>query len=436
MTTADRSELVEIWRRRGPRHSPFVPGISYIPASGKVLDDEDGANLLQACLDGWLTAGRFAVDLEERLAGATGTNWALLTTSGSSANLLATAALFQDDMGERRLRPGDEVITVAAGFPTTVAPIVQNGGIPVFIDVDLATANLDVTLLEDAMSPRTRAISVAHTLGNPFELDKVMEFAEQNDLLLIEDCCDALGATQAGRQVGTGGTFATLSFYPAHHMTMGEGGAVMGNHPQHRRVVLSLRDWGRDCWCEPGKDNTCSRRYDWQLGELPHGYDHKYVYSRLGYNLKVTDLQAAVGLSQLDKVPRFIEARRRNHESLRAGFERQGWDDLFLIQEPTRDSDPSWFGFLITIRPGVPLVRRDLVQALEAHRIGTRLLFGGNLIRQPALRGVEYRVGSDLSRTDYITDNSFWIGVWPGLTDEHLAYMLEIFGGILREVLK
>lgn len=426
--------LRDLWATHGPAPQPFVPGVSYVPASGKVIDADDGVALLESALDGWFTAGRFASALEEQLAKRARTNWSLLTTSGSSANLLAVSGLFQPEMKERRLRPGDEVITVAAGFPTTVAPIIQNGAVPVFVDVHLDTANVDVAALEAAVTPRTRAVVIAHTLGNPFELDRVAEVCRRHGLVLVEDCCDAFGAEQGGVPVGTVGEFATLSFYPAHHMTMGEGGAVMGINPATKRMVASLRDWGRDCWCDPGEDNTCGKRFDWELGGLPAGYDHKYVYSRPGYNLKVTDMQAALGLSQLRRVDDFIAARRENHAALTAEFGSRGWDRWFHLPVATPRSEPSWFGFLLTLRADAPFGRRALTRRLEELRVGTRLLFGGNLLRQPGFADVEHRVVGKLDNSDAHMTRSFWVGVWPGIGKPQRTYMLEAFETAIREL--
>ncbi len=414
--------------------SPFVPGETYIPPSGKVVTADDVGLMVEACLDGWLTAGRFADAFERQLARACGARWALATNSGSSGNLLAVTTLFQPELGERRLRPGDEVITVAAGFPTTVSPIVQNGAVPVFVDVELKTANVAVEQLGDALSERTRAIVLAHTLGNPFQLDAVAAFAREHDLLLVEDCCDALGARQAGRPVGSVGDLATLSFYPAHQITMGEGGAVLGQLPRLQTAVTSLRDWGRDCWCPPGKDNTCGKRFEWDLGGLPAGYDHKYIYSRLGYNLKITDMQAAIGSSQLGRLDAFVAARRANHAAYVDAFRRNGWEEWFVLPEATRDAAPSWFGLLLVVRPEAPFSRRDLVARLEQRRIGTRLLFGGNLVRQPAFQGVPHRVVGDLTVTDRLMESAFWIGVWPGIDEARREYVLEAFGDLLEEL--
>jgi CDP-4-dehydro-6-deoxyglucose reductase, E1 len=401
----------------------FVPGETPIPVSGKVLDARDFQNLTEAALDGWLTTGRFAADFERKFARFFGIRHAMLVNSGSSANLCAVSALTSHMLEGEELKPGDEVITVAAGFPTTVNPIVQNRLVPVFIDVELATYSPDVSQLERALSKKTRAIMIAHTLGNPFDLRAVTQFARANDLWLVEDCCDAVGATYDGKPVGTFGDLATVSFYPAHHITMGEGGAVLANQPTFKRIVESIRDWGRDCWCDPGKDNTCGKRFEWELGELPHGYDHKYIYSHVGYNLKLTDMQAAVGVSQLDKLPAFIAARRRNFDILHDAL--RDLDDVLVLPRATANSEPSWFGFPIAVRPESGIARRDIIRHLESRRIGTRLLFGGNLVRQPAYRNVEHRVVGSLENSDYVMNNVFWIGVYPALTPQMLAFVSD-----------
>ncbi len=405
------------------RPQPFVPGQSAVPVAGKVLDAADLRNLIDASLDCWLTTGRFAAQFERQFARYFNVRGASLVNSGSSANLLAFSSLTSPKLGDRRLHPGDEVITVAAGFPTTVNPIIQNRCVPVFIDITVPTYQADVTQLEAALSSRTRAIMIAHTLGNPYELDRVAAFAKQHGLWLIEDSCDALGATYKGKKVGTFGDLATVSFYPAHHITMGEGGAVLTNSPLLKTLVESFRDWGRDCWCEPGKDNTCGKRFDWQLGELPCGYDHKYTYSHIGYNLKMTDMQAAIGLSQLEKLPDFIASRRRNFLHLYQGL--KSLQDVLALPESTPDAEPSWFGFPIAVRENAPFNRAEIIRELESKRIGTRLLFAGNLVRQPAYEDVEFRVIGDLKNTDFVMRNVFWIGLYPGLTEEMLNYMIE-----------
>ena len=406
------------------RAKAFVPGETYIPCAGKVLDADDLRHLLDASLDMWLTAGRYATEFEGALAARFGLQHCRLTVSGSAANLLAFTALTSWKLHERRIVPGSEVITVAAGFPTTVAPIVQNGCTPVFVDVDLETANVNVDKLAAAIGPKTRAIMLAHTLGNPFNVGAVAALAKEHNLYLIEDCCDALGAKYDGRHVGTFGDLATISFYPAHHITMGEGGAVLMNRKSLATLVESYRDWGRDCWCAPGDQNTCGKRFDWRMRGMPEGYDHKYTYAHIGYNMKATDMQAAVGVSQLRKADRFIAARRDNFAKLTAAFRLRGLDEHFILPQATENSDPSWFGFLLVIRDGSPLKRREIVQYLDEHKVGTRLLFGGNLTRQPAFREVDYRVVGELTNTDKLMNDAFWIGVWPGIGEAERDYMV------------
>ena len=401
----------------------FVPGETPVPVSGRVFDDKDMFAIIDSGLDFWLTAGRFADLFEFKFAKFVGVRDARLVNSGSSANLIAVTVLTSPTLGTRQLKPGDEVITVAAGFPTTVNPIVQNRLVPVFIDVELGTYNADVSQLEKALSQRTKAIIFAHTLGNPFNVAAVSEFARSHNLWLIEDCCDALGSTFGGRRVGSFGDLATFSFYPAHHITMGEGGCVATNKPQLTKLIESFRDWGRDCWCAPGKDNTCGKRFDWQLGELPYGYDHKYTYSHLGYNLKVSDMQAAVGVSQLEKLDGFIARRKSNFRFLTEQL--QPLSSVFLLPEATPGSDPSWFGFPLAVRPESGIKRDEVIRFLDSRKIGTRLLFGGNLVRQPAYRDVEKRVIGNLPNSDFITSSVFWIGVYPGLTQPMLQYMVD-----------
>ena len=414
----------------------FIPGQTYIPPSGKVLDSEDCAYLIDASLDMWLTAGRFAAQFEPKLAKKFGKKLSKLTVSGSAANLLAFSTLTSWKLGDDRIKPGDEVITVAAGFPTTVAPIVQNGCVPVFVDVDIATHNVDVDAVRNAVTNKTRAIMIAHSLGNPFDVIAIKKICQDHKLYLIEDCCDAFGATVimndgSEKGVGTFGELATLSFYPAHHITMGEGGAILMDSMKLARICESFRDWGRDCYCEPGKDNTCGKRFDWQLGELPYGYDHKYTYSHIGYNLKVSDMQAAIGLSQLDKIDHFIARRRENFDGLTKRLKEEGLDRYFILPEATPGTKPSWFGYLLTLRDGVKITRRDLTSELEEKKVGTRLLFAGNLTKQPAFAGSDFRVSGSLVNTDKIMENSFWIGVWPGLTGRHLDYMVDSLKAIL-----
>lgn len=406
-------------------NAPLVPGSSVIPASTKILDADDLVNLVDSSLDLWLTTGRFAESFEARLAKIFEQKYARLTVSGSAANLLALTALTSPKLNKRRITPGSEIITVAAGFPTTVFPIIQNRCIPVFVDVDLATANIDVSKLEAALSPTTKAVMIAHTLGNPFNLDVVGDFCKRNGLYLIEDCCDALGATYRDRHVGSFGDTASVSFYPAHHITTGEGGAVITNRLSLVKLIESFRDWGRDCWCHTGFNNTCGKRFDWSLGELPHGYDHKFIYSHIGYNLKMTDMQAALGCSQLDKLDWFVERRRANFDKLKELFLERGLDRHFVLPEATPHSNPSWFGFLVSIRDGDALSRRDFVEFVESRKILTRLLFGGNLTKQPAFKDVDYRVVGSLENTDKLMNDGFWIGIWPGLELEHLTYMAD-----------
>jgi len=409
----------------------FVPGASAVPPSGKVIGAAELRNMVDASLDGWLTTGRFNDAFERRLADYYGVAHAMTVNSGSSANLVAFTALTSPLLGERAIRPGDEVITVAAGFPTTVNPILQNGCVPVFVDVDIPTYNVDVTRLEAALSPRTRAVMLAHTLGNPYDVGAVSAFCKRHGLWLVEDCCDALGATFDGRLVGTFGDIATLSFYPAHHITMGEGGAVFTNDPVLKRAAESIRDWGRDCYCPPGRDNTCGKRFCWKLGALPEGYDHKYTYSHLGYNLKISDMQAACALAQMDRVADFIAARRRNFAWLSERL--QGCVEFLELPRATPGSEPSWFGFPITLTAAAGTRRVDLVTYLDEHKIGTRLLFAGNLTRQPYMIGRNYRVVGDLARTDRVMNDTFWIGVYPGLTTdmlEHAAARIEQYFGL------
>jgi CDP-4-dehydro-6-deoxyglucose reductase, E1 len=421
-------ELTAEYHREAFPLRDFQPGKSPVPVSGKVIDGADLCSVVDSALDCWFTTGRFAKAFEKKLARFVGVRGCSLVNSGSSANLVALTALTSPKLGDRQLKSGDEVITVAAGFPTTVNPIIQNNLVPVFLDVTLPTLEIDVSQLESALSPRTRAIMIAHTLGNTFDLDAVMAFARKHKLWVVEDCCDALGSTYRGQKVGTFGDLATLSFYPAHHITMGEGGAVLTNTPLLQTLVESFRDWGRDCWCEPGLDNTCGKRFDWELGTLPCGYDHKYTYSHIGYNLKATDMQAALGLSQLDHLEHFIHSRRDNFRYLREALEPM--KDVLMLPVATEGAEPSWFGFPLGVRADAPFTRDQLVRALEAEKIGTRLMFAGNLLRQPAYQEIKFRQIGDLPNTDYVMRNVLWLGVFPGLTRpmlDHIAGTIARF---------
>ena len=409
---------------------PFIGGISAVPVSGKVFDNKELELLVDSSLDFWLTTGRYAEQFEKRFAKTMGMKHALLCNSGSSANLLAVSALTSPRLKKRRLQEGDEVITAAAGFPTTVNPIVQNRLTPVFVDVDMGTYDASAEAIAEAISPKTKAIVMAHTLGNPFDLERIRKIADENNLFLVEDTCDAVGAKFNGKPVGSFGELSTTSFYPAHHITMGEGGCVLVKTGSMKKIVESYRDWGRDCWCPPGKDNTCNRRFDWQLGELPYGYDHKYVYSHIGYNLKMTDMQAAVGVAQLDKLEGFIDRRNNNWEILRTGL--QEYEEFLLLPEKTPNSEPSWFGFALTVKPQAPFNRFELVQFLESRRIGTRQLFGGNLLKQPAYSNLPRRVVGDLPNANLITESTFWIGVFPGLTSVMIDYVLDTFKEFIK----
>ncbi len=417
------------------RHAPreFVAGESVIPPSGRVFGPEEVCNAVDASLDFWLTTGRFNAEFERKLAEFLGIRWAVTVNSGSSANLLAVAALTSPKLEERALRPGDEIITVAAGFPTTVNPAVQYGLVPVFVDVDIPTYNVQVEKIEAAISEKTRAIMIAHTLGNPFNVVEVARIAKKYDLWLIEDCCDALGAKFNGQGVGTFGDISTLSFYPAHHITMGEGGAVFSQNNELKVLVESFRDWGRDCWCDPGKDNTCGKRFQWKLGDLPEGYDHKYVYSHIGYNLKITDFQAAVGLAQLNRAKGFIAQRCANFAYLYELL--KPFEEFLVLPEATPNSEPSWFGFPVTVRDDAPFSRLELLKFYDESKIGSRLLFSGNIVRQPAYKDVNYRISGTLKNTDTIMNQTFWLGIYPGITREMMDFVAQKTGALVKSAL-
>jgi CDP-6-deoxy-D-xylo-4-hexulose-3-dehydrase len=428
---AQIAKLVEEYAAIALAPQPFLAGASVVPPSGKVLDAAELKLMVEASLDGWLTTGRFNDEFEKKLAAFLGVQYLITVNSGSSANLVAFTTLTSPALGERAIKPGDEVIGVAAGFPTTVNPILQFGAVPVFVDVEIGNYNIDASKIEAAISPKTKAIMLAHTLGNPYNLEVITALCKKYNLWLVEDCCDALGSTYNGQLVGTFGDIGTLSFYPAHHITMGEGGAVFTNNPDLKRIAESFRDWGRDCYCAPGKDNTCGRRFSQQFGSLPEGYDHKYTYSHLGYNLKITDMQAACGLAQLEKAPLFIQQRKDHFAFLKERL--ASCEEFLILPQATPNSDPSWFGFPITLREDSPVSRVDLLQYLDQNRVGTRLLFAGNLTRQPYMVGRNYRVSGDLTNTDIVMNNTFWIGVQPALTEammEFSASKIEAFLGV------
>jgi CDP-6-deoxy-D-xylo-4-hexulose-3-dehydrase len=425
------AELVDEYSSLAFVQEDFRAGQTTIPASGKVIGAPELKNMVEAALDGWLTTGRFNDAFQARLSTYLGIKHVITVNSGSSANLIAFLTLTSHKLGERAIKPADEVISVAAGFPTTVNPILQFGAVPVFVDVEIPTYNVDVDKLEEAISPKTKAIMLAHTLGNPYNLSEVMRIARKHNLWLIEDCCDALGSTYEGSLVGTFGDIGTLSFYPAHHITMGEGGAVFTNNNELALIAESLRDWGRDCYCAPGKDNTCTKRFGWKLGDLPHGYDHKYIYSHLGYNLKISDMQAACALAQMDRLEFFVQSRRRNFSLLKDNL--RSCEEFIVLPEATANSNPSWFGFPITLRENAPVTRLDLLKYLEQCRVGTRLLFAGNLTRQPYMKGRSFRISGGLANTDIIMNRTFWIGVYPGISMPMLKYAvsnIELFLGI------
>ena len=431
-----RNEIVKLTRKYADillAPKPFTPGEDAVPVSGKVLTSEDFESLVDSSLDGWLTAGRFTANFERQLAQFVGARSALFVNSGSSANLVALSGLTSKKLGERALQPGDEVLTVAMGFPTTVNPIIQNGLKPVVVDINLDTLDVNSQRLEEAISSKTKAIMLAHTLGNPFDLDTVQRLCKEYDLWLVEDSCDALGSTYRGQRTGSFGDTATLSFYPAHHITTGEGGAVFVKSPLVKKQVESFRDWGRDCYCETGKDNTCAKRFGWKLGDLPEGYDHKYTYSHIGYNLKATDMQAALGITQLAKVELFIQKRKENYEYLRKNLSKI---EGLAVAEATENSDPSWFGCPITLEANYPINREDLLRFLDSRRIGTRLIFAGNITKQPAYKDIDFRVVGDLSNTDIATTRSFWVGVYPGLTTAMLDYVIESISDFMNSKVK
>jgi len=403
------------------KREKFIPGKTRIDYAGRVYDEREMINLVDASLDFWLTAGRYAKKFEEEFAKFLGVKYCLLTNSGSSANLLAVSVLTSPKLGKQRLKPGDEVITVACGFPTTLNPIIQNNLTPVFVDVDLGTYNIQADRIEKAISKKTKAIFIAHTLGNPVNLDRILKIIKKYNLWFIEDNCDALGSKYKGKYTGTFGDISTCSFYPAHQITMGEGGALVTNDPMLKRIIASFRDWGRDCWCEPGHDNTCGKRFDWKLGKLPFGYDHKYIYSHIGYNLKITDMQAAIGVAQLKKLPSFIKARRKNFTSLYKFFKE--YEKYFLLPETEKNSEPCWFGFPLLVKEKAPFTRNEIVKYLENNKIATRMLFGGNLTKQPAYENMEYRTLGHLENTDLVMNNLFWTGVYPGINDEMIKYV-------------
>jgi CDP-6-deoxy-D-xylo-4-hexulose-3-dehydrase len=433
LASLEKSEIlnaVQEWFKENYTSGNFIPGTTMVPVSGKVLESDDIANLVDASMDGWLTSGRFTEEFQRELARYIGTRHALFVNSGSSANLVALSALTSTKLGEKALKPGDEVVTVAMGFPTTVNPIIQNNLKPVLVDVNLDTFDAIDSKIEEAIGPKTKAIMMAHTLGNPFNIELVTDLCKKNNLWLIEDSCDALGSTYKGQRTGSFGDLATLSFYPAHHITTGEGGAVLIKSPLVKKQAESFRDWGRDCYCETGHDNTCQKRFGWKLGDLPEGYDHKYIYSHIGYNLKATDIQAALGVSQLRKLDRFIQRRKENFNFLYKGLHNI---EALMMPKATEHSDPSWFGFPITIDPAHPANREDLLRFLDERKIGTRLMFAGNIIRQPAYAGVDFKIIGDLSNSDIVMQRSFWIGVYPGLTTQMLEYVIDSISEFLSK---
>ncbi len=429
-----REEIIDrirlIYKNR--ENDEFVPGKSNINYAGRVYDEKEIISLVDSSLDFWLTAGRYTDKFEQDFAKFLGIKYCLLTNSGSSANLLAISALTSPKLGEKRLKAGDEVITTACGFPTTLNPIIQNQLTPVFVDVELGTYNVQPEMIEDALSSKTRAIFIPHTLGNPVNINKITEIVNENDLWFVEDNCDALGSRYENKLTGTFGHISTFSFYPAHHITMGEGGAVITNNPNLKEIIASFRDWGRDCWCETGCDNSCGKRFNWQMGELPYGYDHKYVYSHIGYNLKVTDMQAAIGVQQLQKLPSFTAARKNNFKKIYGALKE--YESYLKLPEWENNADPSWFGFPIMVNDEAPFTRDDIVSHLERNKIATRMLFGGNLIKQPAYQNITYRIADNLKNTDSVMNNLFWMGVYPGITEQKMNYMIKVFKEFLNNV--
>jgi CDP-6-deoxy-D-xylo-4-hexulose-3-dehydrase len=427
------SKISDLWALREQTEQVFIPGVSSVPYAGRVYDEKEIIALVDASLDFWLTTGRYAEQFERELAEFLGMKFCLLTNSGSSANLLAVSALTSPKLGEKRLKPGDEVITTACGFPTTLNPIIQNNLTPVFVDIEPKTYNIRADQIETAISKRAKAIIIPHTLGNPADLHQISKLVKKHDLWFIEDNCDALGSRYQGKYTGTFGHISTCSFYPAHHITMGEGGAVLTNDPLLKKIIASFRDWGRDCWCEPGCDNSCGKRFGWSTGKLPPGYDHKYIYSHIGYNLKVTDMQAAIGVAQLQKLPVFIEQRKKNFSKIFRALEK--YSAFLILPIALKDANPCWFGFPIFVREHAPFNRLEIVSYLEDHKIATRMLFGSNLLKQPAYEGIHHRVSGSLENTDDVMNNLFWVGVYPGLTPEMLDYMVAMFDRFLKKFL-
>jgi len=425
------SKIVDLYKLRKQTDRAFIPGISSIPYAGRVYDEKEMISLVDASLDFWLTSGRYAAQFEKNLAALIGVKYCLLTNSGSSANLLAVSALTSKKLGKKRLQAGDEVLTTACGFPTTLNPILQNNLVPVFVDIEKETYNIQADLIEDAISDKTKAIMVPHTLGNPADLDTIIKIVKKYDLWFIEDNCDALGSTYKKKYTGTFGHISTCSFYPAHHITMGEGGAVLTSDPLLKKIITSFRDWGRDCWCEPGCDNSCKKRFDWKMGDLPLGYDHKYIYSHIGYNLKVTDMQAATGVEQLKKLPGFIERRKENFSLFHRRLKK--YDDYLVLPRSTPYSDPSWFGFPILVKDDAGFTRNDIVRFLEGYKVATRMLFGGNLMKQPAYSDMVSRSTGPLINTDLVMNNLFWIGVYPGLNPEMCNYIVATFDAFFHQ---